>query len=130
MIKLTLGEAVNASAALSQLPKINAKASYDLARIRNKLQSLLKPLGDQQREMVEEHGGKIGDDGKIAWPAPKPDETRADTAYLKAWNELLEKEEEIDREPVKLSAILGSDPAKQPDIEPELLSILEKIIVE
>lgn len=130
MIKLTLREALAASAALQRLPKINVKAAYDLARIRDKLKALLKPLGEQERELVEEHGGKVGDDGKITWPAPKDGEPSAEVVYRKAWDELLDKEETVEREPVKLEAILGKDPAKQPEIEPELLSMLEKIIVE
>lgn len=131
-MKFTLNEAMQASAALASphFPKVKGKAAYDLARWRDKLKSALKPLHEQQRDMIEEHGGKIGADGTISWPKPKDGEEAPDALYLKAWNELLESEIDIDREPVKLDAFLGPDEAKQPEIQPELLSLLEKIIVE
>lgn len=125
MIKLTLNEALAASTALSQFPKVNAKAAYDLARMRNALQAVLKTLGEQERALIAEHEGQIGDGGVITWPNHKND-----ASYRKAWADLLDHETEIEREPVKLSVILGPDPAKYPEIQPELLSILEKIIVE
>lgn len=130
MIKLTIGEAMNASAALSQLPKMNAKAAYDLARIRDFLKAALKPAIEQQRTLIEEQGGSINAEGGITWPAPKPGETPPDVLYRKAWDELLAHEIDIDREPIKLPAILGADPARYPEIQPEILSMLEKIIVE
>jgi hypothetical protein len=130
MIKLTLREAMAASQALQSLPKINAKAAYDLARIRDRLKPILRPLGEQERALIIEHGGEINDAGGIKWPTPKKGKPDAQKTYAKAWADLLDKEETVDREPVKLSDILGPDPAKYPEIAPEILSMLEKIIVE
>lgn len=130
MITLTLNQALAASTALSMFPKVNAKAAYDLARMRNALQAALKPLGEQERVLISEHGGQIGEGGIITWPQPKASEAPPEPLYRKAWADLLEHETQIEREPVKLSTILGPDPAKYPDIQPELLAVLEKIIVE
>lgn len=131
MIKLTLREAMAATMALAQLKGINAKASFDLGRIQNALRSALKPLNEQQRALITEHGGKIDAMGSITWPAPQKDGPSAEQQYLKAWNELLDEHEtDITRDPVQLQAVLGPDPAKYPAVDPELFAILEKIIVE
>lgn len=124
-MKLTLREVAAISQALSAFPKVNAKAAYDLARIRDKLKAAWKPVEEQRRDIIKDSGGEILPDGAVKWKKPE-DQDAAD----KAFNELLDHEIEIDREPIKLTAILGTDPAKYPEIQPELLSILEKIIVE
>lgn len=125
MIKLTLREAAAISQALSVLPKMHPKPGYDLARIRDKLKSAWKPVEEQRREIIAANGGEVLPDGAVKWTKPENQE-----AADKAFNEFLDHEIEIDREPVKLAAIIGTDPAKYPEIAPELLSILEKIIVE
>lgn len=124
MIKLTLQEAINVSQALQQLPRINAKAAYDLARIRDKLKAALRPVDEQRIEIVKAHGGEVCG-GVIKW-TNVDGQSAADAEFT----DYLTKEIDIDREPVKLEAILGADPAKYPEIQPEFLSVLEKIIVE
>lgn len=130
MIKLKLREVIAASNALAAMPRVRAKPAYDLARVRDKLKPEVRAYAEQERALIEAHGGAIKDDGKIAWPAPTGGEEPPDVVFKRERDELLDKEIEIDRNPVKLSEILGTDEAKQPEIEPELLSILEKIIVE
>lgn len=132
MITLTLREVIDISEALATLPRLPAKASFNLARIRDKMRPELLAYIEQERALIKQHGGKIQPDGKtIAWPAPKDgDAEPAHVAFLKDQRELQSHEVQIDRDPVPIGAILGADPARQPDIEPELLSILEKIIVE
>lgn len=129
-MKLTLREAIAASKALQVMPKLPAKAAYDLARWRNKLQPEIDAYVEQERALVKDHGGTIKDNGGITWPHTKKGEPSPEAACTKARDELLDHEIDIDRQPVKLDAILGSDPAKQPEIAPELLAMLEKIIVE
>lgn len=129
-IKLTLNQALAASTALSHMPKMHPKAAYDVARMRNALQAVLRPLGEQERALIAEHGGTIGEGGVITWPRAKKGEPAGESQYRKAWAELLEHETEIEREPIKLAVILGPDPARYPEIQPELLVMLEKIIVE
>lgn len=125
MIKLTLREAAEVSKALAALPRINAKAAYDLARIRDKIKAAWKPVEEQRQQIIADNGGEVMDNGVVKWTNPD-----GQVAADKTFGEFLDHEIEIDREPVKLAAVLGSDPAKYPDIEPERLSILEKIIVE
>lgn len=131
MIKLTLREVVDVSEALAKLPRLPIKASFNLARIRDKIRPELLAYIEQERALIEQHGGKIQSDGRsITWPAPKDGEPPPHVAYLKDQRELQSHEIQIDREPVSLELILGSDPERQPQIEPEVLSVLEKIIVE
>ena len=131
MITLTLREVIAASNALPKVGKLPLKPSHNLGVIRNRLKPLLKVIGERERESIEERGGKIDDLGRITWPAPKDGETAPDVAHRKAFDEYLDNTEEtIDREPIKLADCLGTDPTKQYEIEPEILSVLEKIIVE
>lgn len=131
MIKLTLKEALAVSEALRALPSTRGASSFHLSRIRIALKPELEAYVEQERALIAEHGGQIQPDGKrITWPAPKEGETPADVAFKKARDEVLDTEIEVDREPVNIKAVLGTDPARQPDIEPEFFVILEKIIVE
>lgn len=140
MIKLTLAEAFDVSRALAALPRINAKTAYDLARIRDKLKAALRPVEEQRIEIVKANGGEVLADGVIRWKPLPPEPAAEDgkqaplrtgqAAADAEYADYLTKEIEIDREPVKLAALLGPDPAKYPEIAPEILSILEKIIVE
>lgn len=129
-ITLTIEEAVNASVALTRLPKIqNFDVKWDLARIRDMIQDELSPLRQQERELIEEHGGTLSEDGRtITWPEDHDDEKRA--AYTKARAALFAKEITIERKPLTRSKVRGSDPAREPDFDVELLSQLRKIIVD
>lgn len=130
MITLKLKEVVAASRALVDFPECAPRASYRLGIIRNRLDSIMKVIGQQERALIESYGGAIGPDGRIAWPVPKEGEEVADVAYRKAWDDLLEQEETIDRDPVTLDSLLDMPSEKQPALKPERLAVLEKIIVE
>lgn len=127
MITLTLKEAFQIADVYAKglVPRMNMKAGYDFKRMRDEIQHALKPVHEQHMEIIAQFGGTVMPDGVVKWANPEGQE-----AADKEWNELLDKEIEIDREPIKLAAILGPDPAKYPEIQPHLLSILEKIIVE
>jgi hypothetical protein len=125
MIKLTLREAFVIDRAYPHLPRMNVKTAYDFKRMHDEIKRVLKPIQEQRLEIIAAHEGEVRDDGVVKWKKVE-DQTAAD----KEVNELFDHEVEIDREPIKLAAILGPDPAKYPEIQPEILSVLEKIIVE
>jgi len=101
MICLTLAEVLVSSQALAVLPKINASASFDLARIRDDLKLEMKRLSEQELALIEEHGGTLSADKKtIAWTTPE-----SEAAYIKARSDLLNHEIEIDRELQQLDGI-------------------------
>lgn len=130
MITLTLMEAVNISAALSKLPKLRLKCAQRLMLIRSYLKPHVATYIELERGLIADLGGKIQPDGQsIAWPTPKLGEEAPDELYRKQRQEALATEIEIPLEPVKFGEILGAD-GREPDIEPEMLFILEKIIVE
>ena len=124
MITLALREVVTVSQALAALPSINARAAFDLARIRDALKEEMKRLIEQERELIKEHGGSLNSDGTVGW-----DDSGGKETYIKAREDFLDKEIEIDEEPVKIEAVLGAVPSKEPEIQPEVLSMLSKIIV-
>lgn len=135
MIKITLQEALTISEALAAFPTCPPKASYDISRFRSLIASALKPVQQQRREIIEANGGELSADGVIKWkPLPPADgektlrtgQAAADAEFA----DYLTKEIEIDREPIKLAALLDAPPDKRPQIRPELLFVLEKIIVE
>lgn len=125
MIKITLREAIEISKALQAFPPCAAKAGYSLSIIRNRVRSALLPVDEQRKQMVERNGGEIDAMGVIKWNTPDGQD-----AADKEFADYLTVEIEIDREPVSLAAILDMPRDKQPALQPELLSMLEKIIVE
>jgi hypothetical protein len=125
MIKLTLNEALEISKAFPAFPPCAGKAGYALSIVRNKIRSALLPVDEQRRQMIERNGGEIDAAGVIKW-ASLDGQAAADKEFA----DYLTMEIEIDREPVSLAAILDMPKDKQPALQPELLSVLEKIIVE
>lgn len=143
-ITLSIDEAVIASVALTQLPKIhNFDVKWDLARIRDMIQDELKPLQGEEHALIEEHGGAL-DGASITWPEDRTPENededdaaermelrkRRVATYTKARAALGSKEITINRRALKRSEVRGTDPERQPDFTVEQLSRLRKIIVD
>ena len=125
MIKLSLRQAVAAYQALEEFPRVpDIKISYELGYIGDKLEQRVR-LFEKERIKVLRENSIVGDDGS----------RKIDPAKAEFVSELIDKmlddiEITIDRKPIKLEAIIGNDPAKQPQIQPVMLKKLQAIIIE
>lgn len=125
MITLTIREAMEVARALKAMPPCAPKAGYDLSIIQNRIKSALRPVEEQRRQILEANGGTLSDSGVIKWSNPEGQEA-ADREFA----DYLTKEIEIDRNPVAFAALIDMPAEKRPAFQPEVLSVLEKIIVE
>jgi len=123
-IKMTLRQGIAAYQALEAMPRLpNGKISYTLGYIADKLEGHCRQF-EKQREKMKREMAEADKDGRLIIPAAKLEELNA------ALEEMIDVEIEIGREPVKLADVLGTDPAKAPEIEPRLMRALQSIIVE
>jgi len=123
-IKLTVREAIDALRAIDSLPKLpSGKTAYHLGYIGGKLEPHSRAYDKMRQKLVIDLGELDEKDGRRV-KGLKLEE------FGQLTNEALDVEIEINREPLKLVDVLGTDEAKAPSIEPWIMRALQKIIVE
>ena len=125
MIKMSLRQAIAAYQALDEFPRVpDLKISYELGYITDKLEQRVR-LYEKERIKLLKANSVVGEDG-----VRKVDPAKADGVTEELEKMLDEIEITIERKPIKLDAIIGSDPTKQPQVQPALLKKLQGIIIE
>lgn len=119
MITTTIGKAFNAYLALCRIRgKVRGKTALDLFHLKNVLQEKVDFCNDAELQLVEDHGGKILDNGTIIIADPEKKK-----AYLKARQDLNDMECEINEDPVTV------DLEKNPDITMEDIELLDGFVI-
>lgn len=111
-MKIKLGDIVNAVESLKVLSdtKFQAKVSYRLKRIADKLEPILKTYNEKRNDLVKEYGTKDEDSDVIS--VKDPENLKL---FVEKLNEILEVEEEVDITPIP-SEMLGDT-----EVEPKHL---------
>lgn len=119
MIKSTIGKVFNAYLALCRIRgKVRGKTALDLFHLKNVLQEKVDFCNDAELQLVEDHGGKILDNGTIIIA-----DAEKKKAYLKARQDLNDMECEINEDPVTV------DLEKNPDITMEDIELLDGFVI-
>jgi len=121
MIKMTLRDAIAAFQAIEMLPSIpDGKISYSIGYIGDKLEQHVRRFNKEREKIGRELAG-----GKEVVPDEKMKE------FTERLDSMLDVEIEIDRDPVKLDAVLGDRPEKRPEMKPAVLrALVGRIIIE
>lgn len=121
-IKLTLGDAIRARAAIQKLPQgVPFKVSYRLGRIAREIKREEDTYIEARDELTKQLGA-LQNDGSYKIEGEKRVEWETKT------NELLKEEIELSLNKIKLDAIEGANPEKTPDIAPGLMEAILPLI--
>ena len=125
MITMSLRQAIAAYQALDEFPRVaDMKISYELGYIAEKLEQRVR-VYERERVKLIKASSIVGEDN-----VRKIDPAKADSVAERLDKMLDEIEITIDRKPIKLEAVVGTDASKQPQVQPALLKKLQGIIIE
>lgn len=100
MLKIKLHEIVNSVESIKDLQKVDfpVKVSYKIKRLVDKLNPILEAYNTKKNELIKEYGTET--DGKITVTDPEKFKL-----FIEKHTELVEVDEEIDFEPLKLEEL-------------------------
>lgn len=99
-MKIKLHEIVNSVESLKELQKVDfpVKVSYKIKRLVDKLNPILEAYGTKKNDLIKEYGTEV--DGKVAVTDPEKI-----PLFLEKHSELVDVDEEVEFEPIKLEEI-------------------------